>query len=181
MDPILSAKSTSMADAFTMLLAIQQGPNGPENGRIYKRAMMHNHNPFLQFIFHEKDNITPAKTTPVRWISVEFRQWDGFFYVYTNTTEQIKPYLPHRKGHVQQGFNYARFTEDTPAKIYSIDQIESASREALAFLIHDQALVKRTSDQSRDVLQRIMQFKNFHRTDGKIYMNISDLGNLLEK
>lgn len=181
MDPILSAKSTSMADAFTMLLAIQQGPTGPENGRIYKRAMMHNHNPFLQFIFHEKDNISPAKMTPVRWVSVEFRQWDGFFYVYTHTTEQIKQYLPHRKGHVQQGFNYVNFTENSPAKIYSIDEIESATREALGFLIFNQGLTARTVEQSRNVMQKIMQFKNFHARDGKIYMNISDLGKLLEK
>lgn len=181
MDPILSAKSTSMADAFTMLLAIQQGPKGPEGGRIYKRAMTHNQNPFLQFIFHQPNPDNPAKHGPVRWVSVEFRQWDGFFYVYTHTTEQIQPYLPHRKGHVQQGFNYAKFTENSNAKIYSIDLIESATREALAYLIHNQALSTRTPDQAREVLTRIMQFKNYHMRNGKIYMSISDLGNLLEK
>lgn len=182
MDAILSARSTNMADAFTMLLAIQQGPKGPESGRIHKRMMTHNQNPFMQFIFHQKD-AEGEKYHPVRWASVEFRQWDGFFYVYTNTTEEIKPFLPKKIGlkDIQQGFNYERFTRDTTAQIYTIYQIESAARQALGYLINGDSIPMKTSAETQSVLRRIMDFKNFHKTAGRVLLNISDLGNLLEK
>lgn len=183
MDPILSAKSTNLADAFSMLLAIQQGPNGPAGGRIFKRTMIHNNNPFIQFIFSE-NSADPQKTalTPARYVSVEFRQWDGFFYVYTHTAEEIKYYLPKKILHEHQGFNYAKFTSESEAQIYSIYQIERATREALGYLIGDHtALPKRSVEQTRETLQRIMDFKNYHKTGGRVYVNISDLGTLLEK
>ena len=182
MDAILSARSTNMADAFTMLLAIQQGPKGPENGRIHKRMMTHNQNPFIQFIFHEKEN-EGTKYHAVRWVSVEFRQWDGFFYIYTSTTEEMKQYLPRKIGlkDVQQGFNYAKFTNETRAEIYTIYQIERAAREALAFLIQADRLPSKSVADTQSILRRIMDFKNFHRTAGRVLLNISDLGNLLEK
>lgn len=181
MDPILSAKSSSMADAFTMLLAIQQGPKGPSTGRIYKRAMLHNHYPFHQFYIHEKEDETRYAKHAARWVSVEFRQWDGFFYLYTHKAEDMKPYLPHKKGHVQQGFNFARFTDESRAYIYSIDQIEQAARHALGWLISGQEVPGQTDADMRTTLTRVMNFKNYHRTGGKVYLNISDLGKLLEK
>lgn len=182
MDPILSAKSTSMSDAFTMLMAIQQGPKGPENGRIHKRNMTHNQNPFMQFIFHEKEP-EGALYHAVRWVSVEFRQWDGFLYVYTHTTQEIKPYLPKKLGlkDIQQGFNYAKFTNDSRAEIYSIYEIEAAARESLNYLMHNQGLRQRSQTEYREVIRRIMEFKNYHKTSGRVFLNISDLGNLLEK
>lgn len=182
MDPILSAKSTSMSDAFTMLMAIQQGPKGPENGRIHKRTMTHNQNPFLQFIYHEKDNVGTAYHA-VRWVSVEFRQWDGFLYVYTHTSDEIKPFLPRKLGlkDVQQGFNYEKFTNESRAEIYSIYQIERAAREALGYLMFNQGVARKSDTEYRDVLRRIMEFKNYHKTSGRVFLNVSDLGNLLEK
>jgi hypothetical protein len=180
MDPILSAKSNSMADAFSMLLAIQQGPKGPVNGRIHRRMMRHNHYPFFQFIFHEKENEGP-KHNAQRWVSAEFRQWDGFFYLYYHTTEAMKPYLPHKKGHVQQGFNFARFTEESPARLYTLDQIDEAARDALNYLVNGIEAPVLSPAQQQATLKRIMNFKNFHRTSGKVYLNISDLGSLLEK
>lgn len=180
MDPILSAKSTNMADAFTCLMAIQQGPKGPENGRIHKRTMTHNQNPFMQFIFHEKDGGRETHTA-MRWVSVEFRQWDGFFYVYTHTTEEIQPYLPNKKGHIQQGFNYGKFTNESRAELYTIYDIEQAARDAVCYLVSGVAATARTQSEYQAMLKRIMNFKNFHKTAGRVFLNISDLGNLLDK
>lgn len=182
MDPILSARSTSLADAFTMLLAIQQGPTGPENGRIYKRSMIHNNNPFIQFIFHGQGETEAAKSIPLRYASVEFRQWDGFMYVYTHTADEIAKYLPNQVLHVRQGFNYDKFTQNSSAEIYSIYQVEKAARDAVGYLKGDYtALPKRSVEETHQVLRRIMDFKNYHKTGGRIFMNISDLGTLLEK
>lgn len=179
MDPILFAKSTAMADAFTMLLAIHQGPEQrtPEQGRIYKRSMIHNQNTIMQFALRDE------KLNAIRWVCAEFFQWQGYFYVYQLDDAQMYQYLPKRLRHVQQGFQYEKFVRDfgNKALFYTVDEIEKAALWALDYLKDGTTPPLKTQEQVQTQIERVLKFQRIHNPSGRISMSSADLAALIAK
>ncbi len=179
MDPILSAKPTSLSDAFSMLLAIWQGPDSTERGNIHKRSMLHNQHPFIQYSFHNSEtNVID------RWLTAEFRQADGFFYLYTHTDEEMQPYQAVRVGSKYRGFDYKSFVDDAGLNctLHTIHDIERAARDAAAYLCGFMTRIPLIStSETRQTMQRIIEYKNYHDTTGRRVSCVSDLGKTMER
>ena len=185
MDPILTAKSTSMADIFGLLLGIYQGPNGLDNGRIHRRMMTYDACQFHQYIFHEKGTIEGAAWPAVRYLSAEFHQWDGYFYLWGHEHKAIQPYLPRKVGlsDVKQGFNHQRFRRESISirQLHSLSQIEDAAQVAMDWLAGRSSWVMPTNQRVVESVRQINAFKKSINSTGVISIEISQLANLMGK
>jgi hypothetical protein len=144
-------------------------------------------NPFHQFIFHEKSSVEGTAWPAVRYLSADFFQWDGFFHVYIHTLQDMLPYLPKKLGlsDVQQGFAHERFRKESTrsCRVYSIEQIEIAARDATAWLTSGTRPDRATIDQMRETVRHIDVFRrriSSPKTGGFIPMTVEDLISLLE-
>jgi hypothetical protein len=173
-DPIVHAKSSALAEAFANLLAIHNTP-APSTGRIHQRTMVHNGNPFLQFIFRGADQ------QDLRFVSVEFHQRYGFFYLYTDTEESMYPYLPHKKGHVQQGFNYRRFTQERPAFIFTLAELNTAAQMSVSWLTKQVFLQRKNEDQLQATMRDIQNFAAAHGVSGAVPLDLGDLQAIMKE
>jgi hypothetical protein len=183
MDPILSAKRTSMADAFGLLLAIRQGPTGLSKGRIHRRMMTYDGCQFHQYIYHEKSASDNVAWSPVRYLSAEFRQWDGYFNLYGHTHEEIKKYLPKQLSlsDIKQGFNHERFFGESigGARMHSLKQIEEAAEWAIKWLIGEIEWPDTSIAQMAVTVKQIDAFKRSINSTSAIPVRVSDLVKLM--
>ena len=86
---------------------------------------------------------------------------------------------------IQQGFAHERFRKESSSvcRTYSIEQIELAARDAVAWLVLGNRPARPTLEQMRETVRQIDQFRRrfaSSKTSGFIPMSIEDLTSMLE-